>query len=267
MHGSCLQIAPGPQRLGIKRVSSCVMDRSISRFLSLPIFDDPFRSVLRDLKMDHVEFWLAMSDDDFESADEKFSSFLPALTDDREILDKILVRLEMVNLLADMVARSSSRVQAEIALDLGFGSAEPPRVGSKRAASQVITALQPPGSVGVMPAGQGSSAHVSSIQDAENAEKKKWGRRLSQICDRAGGAAGINDPAQCIGLAPVEAARLKALAFEAGGFRTIRQNVRNWEKFEEWSAGRGLRVYPPTIVAVMSYSQHLRDQGCGPAVF
>ena len=115
MHGSCLQIAPGPQRLGIKRVSSSVMDRSISRFLSLPIFDDPFKSVLRDLKMDHVEFWLAMSDDDFESADEKFPSFLPALTDDREILDKILVRLEMVNLLADMVARSSSRVQAEIA--------------------------------------------------------------------------------------------------------------------------------------------------------
>ena len=184
------------------------MDRSISRFLGLPIFDDQFRSVLRDLKMDHVEFWLAMSDDDFESADEKFSSFLPALTDDQEILDKILVRLEMVNLLADMVARSSSRVQAEIASDLGYGSAEPPRVGFKRAASQVIVAVQPPGSVGVLPAGQGSAAQVSSIQDAKNTEKKKWGRRLSQICDRAGSAAGINDPAQCIGLAPAEAARL-----------------------------------------------------------
>ena len=189
MHGSRLQFAPGPQRLGIKRTFSSAMDRSISRFLGLPIFDDSFRSGLRDLKMDHVEFWLAMSDDDFESADEKFSSFLPALTDDREILDKILVRLEMVNLLADMVARSSSRVQAEIASDLGYGSAEPPRVGSKRVASQVIAALQPPGSVGVMPAGQGSAAQVSSIQDAENAEKKKWGRRLSQICDRAGSAA------------------------------------------------------------------------------
>eukprot|EP00435_Cladocopium_sp_Y103_P002024 s1300_g1.t1 len=97
-------------------------------------------------------------------------------------------------------------------------------------------------------------------------EKKKWGRRLSQISDRAGKAAGINDPAQCVGLAPAEAAQLRSLAFEAGGFRTIRQNVRNWEKFEEWAAGKGLRVYPPTIVAVMSYSQHLRDQGCGPAV-
>ena len=79
------------------------MDRSISRFLCPPIFDDSFRSVLRDLKLDHVEFWLAMSDDDFDSADAKLSAFLPALTSDQETLDKILVRLEMVNVLADMV--------------------------------------------------------------------------------------------------------------------------------------------------------------------
>ena len=242
------------------------MDRSISRFLSLPIFDEQFRSVLRDLKLDHIEFWLAMSDDEFESADEKLSSFLLALTGDQEGLDRILVRLEMVNVLADMVSRSSQRVQAEIATDLGYGSAEPPRVGTKRVASQAIVPAQAPGSFGMMPTGQGSTAQVSSIQDAENSEKKKWGMRLSQICDRAGSAAGINDPAQCIGLAPAEAAQLRSLAFEAGGFRTIRQNVRNWEKFEEWAVGKGLRVYPPTIVAVMSYASHLREQGCGPAV-
>ena len=242
------------------------MDRSIARFLCLPIFDDPFRGVLRDLKLDHVEFWLAMSDDDFDSADERLTALLPALTHDQDVLDKILVRLEMVNILADMVTRSASRVQAEIASDLGYGSAEPPRVGAKRAACQSIVTVQPPGSFGMMPSGSGSTAQVSSIQDSENSEKKKWGRRLSQICDRAGSAAGINDPARCIGLAPAEAAQLRALAFEAGGFRTIRQNVRNWEKFEEWSAGKGLRVYPPTIVAVMSYASHLSVQGCGPAV-
>jgi len=207
-----------------------------------------------------------MSDDDFDSADERLSALLPALTSDQDVLDKILVRLEMVNILADMVTRSASRVQAEIASDLGYGSAEPPRVGAKRAASQSIVAVQPPGSFGMMPSGSGSTAQVSSIQDSEHSEKKKWGRRLAQICDRAGSAAGINDPAQCIGLAPAEAAQLRSLAFEAGGFRTIRQNVRNWEKFEEWSAGKGLRVYPPTIVAVMSYASHLSDQGCGPAV-
>lgn len=99
---------------------------------------------------------------------------------------------------------------------------------------------------------------MSSIQD-----KKKWGRRLSQICDRAGSAAAINDPAQCIGLAPAEAAQLRSLAFEAGGFRTIRQNVRNWEKFEEWSAGKGLSIYPPTIVivAVMPHTSAIKGAG------
>lgn len=50
-----------------------------------------------------------------------------------------------------MVTRSASRVQAEIASDLGYGSAEPPRVGAKRAASQAILVAQPPGSFGMMP--------------------------------------------------------------------------------------------------------------------
>ena len=140
------------------------MDRSIARFLCLPIFDDPFRGVLRDLKLDHVEFWLAMSDDASESADERLSAFLPALTDDQSVLDTILVRLEMVNILADMVTRSASRVQAENASDLGYGSAKPPRVGAKRAANQAILVAQPPGSFGMMPSGHGSTAQVSSIR-------------------------------------------------------------------------------------------------------
>ena len=38
--------------------------------------------ILRDLKLDHVEFWLAMSDDPVDAVDEKVSSFSPALTDD-----------------------------------------------------------------------------------------------------------------------------------------------------------------------------------------
>ena len=141
----------------------------------------------------------------------------------------MLLRLDMVNLLAAMVARSAKKVRAEIAADLGYGCAEPPRVGSKRPAGAVQhevplkTAIDPP------PAGPGSCAEVASIQEAEGGEKKKWGLRLQQICQRAGSAAAINDPAKCAGLQPAEAARLKALAFEAGGFRTIRQNVRNWE--------------------------------------
>ena len=120
--------------------------------------------------------------------------------------------------------------------------------------------------VGKKPGGAGSTEVIPSIQDSENLERKRWGLRLKQICERAGASAGVNDPSRCIGLAPVEADRLKQLAFEAGGFRTIKQNVRHWEKFDEWATSHGLRVYPPTIVAVMRYALHLKDQGCGPAV-
>ena len=35
------------------------MDRSIHRFLCLPIFDDIFRSVLKKVGLDRVEFFLA----------------------------------------------------------------------------------------------------------------------------------------------------------------------------------------------------------------
>ena len=242
------------------------MDRSIHRFLCLPIFDDTFRSVLKEVGLDRVEFWLAMSDDDSASPDEKFSSFLPALTADDQVINAALLRLDMVNLLADMVSRSAKRVQEEIATDLGYGSAEPPRTGGKRSLDHVVHRAPVPLQVGKKPGGAGSTEVIPSIQDSENLERKRWGLRLKQICERAGASAGVNDPSRCIGLAPAEADRLKQLAFEAGGFRTIRQNVRHWEKFDEWATSHGLRVYPPTIVAVMRYALHLKDQGCGPAV-
>ena len=172
----------------------------------------------------------------------------------------------MANLLADMVSRSANRTQAEIASDLGYGLAEPPRIGAKRAAAQLVHDVPVPQQHGLPPAGLGSAAVVSSIQEVENSEKRKWGQRLQPIADKAGLAAKINDRSNCQGLQPAEADRLRSLAFEAGGFRTIRQNVRNWEKFEEFCVTKGLRVYPPTIVAIMTYAVHLRDQGCGPAV-
>jgi hypothetical protein len=126
------------------------MDRSIHRFLCLPIFDDTFRSVLKEVGLDRVEFWLAMSDD-VSSPDEKFSSFLPALTGDDQVINAALLRLDMVNLLADMVSRSAKRVQEEIATDLGYGSAEPPRITTwctglpclcRSVRSQVVLALR-----------------------------------------------------------------------------------------------------------------------------
>ena len=231
------------------------MDRSIHRFLCLPLFDDVFRSVLAELNLDRIELWLSLADDgDGDTADHKLCLILSALTQKQEVMDQILSRLDMVNVLASMVSRSTEKIRREIAVDLGYGYAEPASIGAKR--KPVASPLPKPAPlvVGARPSGQGPTEEVPSIQVVETSERKKWGLRLQKICERAGAASGLNDAKRCAGLLPAEAARLKSLAFEAGGFRTIRQNVRYWEKFEEWSIGHGLRVYPPTIVAVMRYA-------------
>ena len=97
-----------------------------------------------------------MSGDDAETPDAKISALLPALTGDQEILDQMLLRLDMVNLLAAMVARSAKKVRAEIAADLGYGCAEPPRVGSKRPAGAVQHEVPLKTAIDPRPAGPGS---------------------------------------------------------------------------------------------------------------
>lgn len=140
-----------------------------------------------------------MSDDDVESPDEKFSSFLPALTADDQVINAALMRLDMVNLLADMVSRSAKRVQEEIATDLGYGSAEPPRIGGSP--FQIVHKVPVPLQVGKKRGGAGSAEVIPSIQDSENLERRRWGLRPKQICEPAGASAGVSDPSRCIGLA------------------------------------------------------------------
>ena len=109
------------------------MDRSIAKILCLPFFDVPFKDVLRDLKLDRVEFWMALDDGGDESPDQKIANVLPALTSDQDVVDALLGRSEMINTLASLVFRSSLRVRDEIAIDLGYGSAEVFLPSGKRA--------------------------------------------------------------------------------------------------------------------------------------
>ena len=88
------------------------MDRSIYRFLCLPIFDEGFRAVLVELNLDKIEMWLALSDSSHGTADHKLSEILPALTKKQEVADKILQRLDMVNILASMISRSTEKDSA-----------------------------------------------------------------------------------------------------------------------------------------------------------
>eukprot|EP00438_Fugacium_kawagutii_P016453 Skav207243 [mRNA] locus=scaffold523:477791:485726:- [translate_table: standard] len=243
------------------------MDRSFSAFISLPFFDDTFRSRVSELKLDHVEFWLAMTDDNDSLAEEKLSNMLPALTKDHLAKDDMLQRLDMVNTLAELVQKSQARVQQEIATDLGYGSVELAHVGTKRSSAVLEGQFSSPTPNPILkPSGPGPQGKIPSLQSVEDQERKKWGLRLQKICDRAGQAAGVNDPKKFEGMGLAEIARIKTMTFEGGGHRTIRQNVRAWEKFEEWCGSHQLTVYPPSMVAIMRYCLHVRDQGCGPAV-
>ena len=71
------------------------MDRSIWNVLKLPFFDDDFRNVLSSLKIDKVEYWMALASDPNETADQKLSGMLPALTTDVEESDRVLRRLDI----------------------------------------------------------------------------------------------------------------------------------------------------------------------------
>ena len=83
-----------------------------------------------------------------------------------------------------------------------------------------------------------------SLKAQEETEKSKWSTRLQRIATRAGAAAKINGPAR-EGLSAREDEAIKSIVFKSGAFRTMRQNIRAWEKFDEWAnPGRGQHLSP-----------------------
>ena len=245
------------------------MDRSLNRILSLPLFDDEFVRALRLVRLDHVEFWLAVVDDRSIAVDSKIAGLVSAAQEDQNAKDLLLNRLDLLTMLAHLIEKSRSRIEGEIATDLGFGmsfgSAKlgPPDQGGR-------LAITMGGEVPVLPAKRpaptGSRVEVTSLQNEEKIEKARWAARLRQIAQKAGDAAKINDTSCMPGVSRAEQEKLKAIVIEAGGHRTIRQNVRAWEKFEEWAAHWFLSVYPPDTSTVTKYCLYLSQEGCGPAV-
>ena len=97
------------------------MDRSLNRILSLPLFDDEFVRALRLVRLDHVEFWLAVVDDRSIAVDSKIAGLVSAAQEDQNAKDLLLNRLDLLTMLAHLIEKSRSRIEGEIATDLGFG--------------------------------------------------------------------------------------------------------------------------------------------------
>ena len=193
-----------------------------------------------------MEFWLAAIDDRSTAVDAKIASLVSAGKEDQDAKDLLMPRLDLPTMLAHLIEKSRPRIEGEIATDLGFGmslsSAKPAHPDRN-----IRTSVQV-GGTGIVvlakrPAPSGSHSE-------EQMEKTKWAQRLKQVARKAGDAAKINDTSCMPGVSRAEQDKMKTLGFEAGGFRTIRQNVRAWEKFDEWAAHWQLNIYPPDTGAI-----------------
>ena len=115
------------------------MDRSLNRILSLPLFDDEFVRALKLVRLDHVEFWLAVVDDRSIAVDSKLAGLVSASPEDQKAKDLLLNRLDLLTMLAHLIEKSRPRIEGEIA-DLGFGmsfgsaKSGPPDQGGRLAA-------------------------------------------------------------------------------------------------------------------------------------
>eukprot|EP00435_Cladocopium_sp_Y103_P072257 s271_g39.t1 len=128
-----------------------------------------------------MELWLTLADElDGDTADHKLCLVLSALTDKQEVMDQILSRLDMVNVLASMVPRSTEKIHREIAMDLGYGSAEPPAWNPLSSPSAVV--------IGARPTGLGSPIEISSLQVVDSSERKKQLASRAWLLKRADSA-------------------------------------------------------------------------------
>ena len=83
------------------------MDRSLNRILSLPLFDDEFVRALRLVRLDHVEFWLAVVDDRSIAVDSKIAGLVSAAQEDQKAKDLLLNRLDLLTMLAHLIGLGS----------------------------------------------------------------------------------------------------------------------------------------------------------------
>ena len=59
---------------------------------------------------------------------------------------------------------------------------------------------------------------------------------------------------------------LRSIVYESGGFRTIQQCVRHWERLETWARSQNINAIPLTTEVLVKYILDLADRGCGPTV-
>ena len=238
------------------------MDRALKKFLSFPVFDKQFVDAICDVGLSRSEFWMVLELD--EDSGSTVFDMIPALPGSDQSKALLAARHDHFMILFDMVQKGKKTVFNNLFTDLGFGAGSSEAISKIKTPGAVVTEAQTQGAI-KRPNPHGSSATWVSLKAQEESEKDKWAARLQKIAIRAGAAAKINGPAR-EGLSTKEDETIKAIVLKSGGFRTMRQNVRAWEKFDQWAAEAGVSIYPPKDAVVVKYCLHLESSGCGPSV-
>lgn len=241
---------------------SAQMDRALKKFLSFPVFDPKFVDAICDVGLGRSEFWMVLDFD--EDAGSQAFDLIPALGGSAESKNFLASRHDLFMILAEMVQKGRQTVFESLFTDLGFGAGSQEQVSKNKPAGSVLRSGTDQGPI-KRPNPHSSAAVCVSLKAQEETEKSKWSTRLQRIATRAGAAAKINGPAR-EGLSAREDEAIKSIVFKSGAFRTMRQNIRAWEKFDEWANEAEVNIYPPTDAVVAKYCLFMDRSNCGPSV-
>ena len=243
------------------------MDRSVRKILSLPLFGDDFCQWLVDLRMAQFEKLCAVSDGTIDEYVQAFVNLVPALeaqySPAQQKTEEELARwVPTIEILFALVRNTAKTGTADLAVDLGFGLAEVSVAVGRSPLKSRRDSNEPP--LAIEPRADEAQA---SLKARETGEARKWGMRLRAIVERCGEHATIaGGPKPGSPLSQEEMNALRSIVYESGGFRTIQQCVRHWERLETWARSQNINAIPLTTEVLVKYVLDLADRGCGPTV-
>ena len=251
------------------------MDRSVRKILSLPLFGDDFCQWLVDLRMAQFEKLCAVSDGTIDEC-QAFVNLVPALeaqySPAQQKTEEELARwVPTIEILFALVRNTAKTGTADLAVDLGFGLAEISVAVGRSPLKSRRDSNEPPLPLPLAKRPKAIEPRAdeaqASLKARELGEARKWGMRLRAIVERCGEHATIaGGPKPGSPLSQEEMNALRSIVYESGGFRTIQQCVRHWERLETWARSQNINAIPLTTEVLVKYVLDLADRGCGPTV-
>ena len=252
------------------------MDRSVRKILSLPLFGDDFCQWLVDLRMAQFEKLCAVSDGTIDECVQAFVNLVPALeaqySPAHQKTEEELARwVPIIEILFALVRNTAKTGTADLAVDLGFGLAEVSVATGRSPLKSKRDSKEPPLPLPLAKRPRAieprSDEAQASLKAREIGEARKWGMRLRAIVERCGEHATIaGGPKPGSPLSQEEMNALRSIVYESGGFRTIQQCVRHWERLETWARSQNINTIPLTTEVLVKYILDLADRGCGLTV-